>query len=313
MKKRNDTTTISNIFSSYKEIFNKNKIFILALSGGPDSVFLGEKLLKYFSAKNIIVAHFNHNIRKDSKNDEAFCKQWAKEKGCVFESAEWKEPIDSEEKARNARYTFLEKIRKKYNAAGIFVGTHSDDNVETILFQFLRGSGAKGLSGIKKREEKRKIFRPLLGLSKKEIVDFLKEKNIPYCLDSTNIESKYSRNFLRNKVIPLLNKKFPFWQKNIVRQAEIFEEIDDFLNKKAEKFLTASQKKNDGFFRSDFSAFHPALQNYVLRNIFTPIALDFDQVKRLREFIKEGISGKKIQLKGKEILLSHDFFFVEDI
>lgn len=286
---------------------------VLALSGGSDSIYLGEKLLENFSSEQIIVAHFNHCLRACSEKDEAFCQKWAKEKRCFFESEEWKEPIDSEEKARNARFIFLEKIRKKYNAQGIFLGTHADDSVETILFQFLRGSGAKGLCGINEVNTEKKLFRPLLNLTKKEILEELHVKNIPYCTDASNFETKYSRNFLRNKVVPQLNEKFPFWKKSLLRQSEIFGEIDDFLSKEAEKFLTASQKKNNGFSRSDFSALHSAVQNYILRNIFTPAALDFEQVKSFREFIEKGRSGKKMSLKKKELLLSQYFFFVEDL
>ena len=296
-----------------------DKNVVLALSGGPDSVFLGEHLIACHPANNIIVAHFNHRLRRDADDDEAFCKAWAEEKGCAFEKEVWKTPVPSEEKARNARYAFLERVRKKYDAYVVLVGTHADDNSETILFQFLRGSGAKGLSGINKRDEQRKIFRPLLSLSKGDILTYLEKNCIPYRTDSTNAENVFSRNFLRNSIIPLLNERFPFWKKNILRQAEVFSEIDDYMQKKAADFLEEEKnafcKKHCSseerqYSRTRFSSLHLAVKNYVLRHLFSPHTLDFEQIKNIREFLQTGKSGKKMQLKGKEILLSHEYFFI---
>ena len=157
------------------------KKIILALSGGADSLFLGEKLLA--EGAEIIAAHFDHCLRNDSAKDAEFCKKWSKEKGIVFETEQWKYPQKSEEKARTARYDFLEKIRQKHNAKHICTAHHADDQAETILFRFLRGSGIKGLSGMQEYDPDRKILRPLLHTKKSDILAELKRQNIAFCHD----------------------------------------------------------------------------------------------------------------------------------
>lgn len=235
--------------------------FLIALSGGPDSVYLTEQFLQQFPKENILLAHFHHNLRENSINDQIFCSNYAKKKGINFFTETWKNPVDSEEKARNARLQFLKKIQQQENANVVCFGTHFDDLAETIFFRFLRGSGITGLSGIQEFDPERKFFRPLLHLKKEEILESLHKKNILYQIDETNLTDQYDRNFLRNIVFPQLKKRFPKFSENIVRQSEIFQMTGEFLKEELEnrylKLVTGEEgvssriEKKEKFFGTD--------------------------------------------------------------
>lgn len=287
----------------------KNPTLIIGCSGGPDSVFLGELLVQTLPVENLVVAHFNHKLRKESDSDEIFCKKWAKKHKILFFSQSWKNPIHSEEKARTARNNFLNFVLQEQGASAIALGTHADDEAETIFFNFIRGSGLSGISGIPSFDSKTKRFRPLLSYTKKEILKELKKTNTSYCTDSSNFESLYSRNFLRNDIFPKLEKRFPHFPDRLRRQAKIFSRIDDYIEKSAEEFLKNNKKKIS---RSQFLNLHEALQSEILRLIFMPRNIDFQQVERLRNFIISANSGKKIEMKNIIISVYSEYFFIEE-
>jgi tRNA(Ile)-lysidine synthase len=282
---------------------------VLALSGGPDSIFLGEHLTALLPEENIIVAHFDHQLRKDSHLDRKFCENWAQKKGCLFVSDVWKSPHISEEKGRTARYTFLSHIVQEHNADAIALGTHGDDEAETIMFHFLRGSGLSGLSGIKMFDSHTKRFRPLLRYTKAEIKEYLKENNIPFRIDSSNLDSHYARNFLRNEIFPQLQIKFPGFAERVRRQAVIFDRAHDFICTSAKDFL---QKHRYKIPRKMFTTLHSALQSEVLRKLFFPKSLYLSQIESLQNFISSSKSGKKMHIGNKEIQIYTEYFFVEE-
>jgi tRNA(Ile)-lysidine synthase len=288
---------------------HKEPVCILALSGGPDSIFLGELLTDIFPKEKIVAAHFNHALRNNSDTDCDFCEDWAKKKGVRFVTEKWKTPKDSEEKARTARRDFLLRVAQKQKADVVFLGTHDDDEAETILFHFLRGTGISGLSGIQMFDSKTCFLRPLLRYTKKEIVESLKENNIDFIIDPTNLTDDYSRNYLRNKVIPLLEERFPGFSRRITRQAKIFARVEDFLQQSAKAFL---QERDQKIAKADFIALHPAVQTEVIRLFCAPKAIDSDQTEYIREFIVHAESGKKTDIGKKRVSVYSEYFFVEE-
>lgn len=306
-----------------------NPTMVLALSGGPDSLFLGEMFSQILPKEKLVIAHFNHKLRPSSDEEEEFCLQWAKKKELPFFSQSWEQPEASEEKARHARYAFLEQIMRQKKADAIALGHHQDDQAETIFFQFLRGSGLRGLRGMQPWEAKTKRFRPLLPFQKEEILEFLRNKSIEYCLDESNAESDYTRNFLRNDIFPILEEKFPTFKKTITRQSALFARIEDFSQVALEDFLqkhstftppcegglggfekmekSMSKTRSSKEYRIDRAAFlerHPYLQGAILRHLFQPKSLSFEQVEELREFLEEAKSGKKKIFKNITISVS---------
>jgi tRNA(Ile)-lysidine synthase len=193
---------------------------LVALSGGPDSVALLEGLLQLSTSLSISIsaAHLNHRLRGwESDEDERFVRSLAAKRGVrlIVEARDVKgvqrrEGGSLEEVARRARYAFLREAAKRSGCKKIALGHNSEDNAETILMNLLRGSGLTGLSGIpfSRREGEFNIIRPLLGVSKSEILSFLKEQGLAYREDSSNQDESFTRNKIRHTLLPFLEKEF---------------------------------------------------------------------------------------------------------
>ncbi len=300
----------------FLEKFKKSDTVVVAFSGGPDSVFLTEQLLKN-GYKNIICAHFNHhmNVRKGANNnDENFVKQYTKNKGIICEIGHWKSPESSEAKARDARYEFLETVRIKYtqNTNSVLVtGHHKNDVAETVLLQFFRSGGVKSLSGITEFDEKRKLFRPLLHLFKSEIVDFLHAQKIKYCIDNSNSESVFTRNFIRNEVLPLLETRFPNIQEHLSIQARQFKQLENEIGNQANIFLESSnytpKNTKNSFSVSEYLELMTEVQAEVLRRILLTKAFSrtffLEFVSFLQKHESDKISGKQLKTKYQSFVV----------
>lgn len=170
------------------------KKYLIAISGGVDSVVLLDMLAK--KHKNILVAHFDHGIREDSKEDAIFVRQLAVKYGVkFFTKREELGANASEEKARRARYKFLRELSEKQNAT-IVTAHHLDDVVETIIINMVRGTGWRGLAVLNAED----IYRPLINFEKQEIINYAKQNNLKWREDSTNSLNVYMRNIVRHKI-----------------------------------------------------------------------------------------------------------------
>lgn len=187
-----------------KKIKLKPGTYIVAVSGGVDSVVLLDLLNKQPDLK-LIVAHFNHGIRSDSTKDAKYVEDLAGQYSLQFElgSAELGQDA-SEEQARDARYKFLNKVKSQYNALQIITAHHSDDVVETIIINLIRGTGWRGLSSLRSTDH---LARPLLDFTKKDILDYAKDNNLQWVEDSTNKDLKYLRNEIRHKIVTKMSTK----------------------------------------------------------------------------------------------------------
>ncbi len=239
-----------------KKLIDNGDSILVALSGGADSVFLLEFLLKYKRRFNMEIAafHLNHNLRgKEANIDEQFCKNLTAQKRIPFFSSSKnvklfakRKRMSIEEAGRELRYGELLKIAKSHNYTKIATAHNADDNAETVLLNLIKGTGIKGLSGIPERREK--IIRPILVLSKKEILDYLHNKKIKYRTDSSNIENEYQRNYLRNEIIPLIkNKLNPQFDSAVFRTSEIIRGytslIDEQIKIAVKNTVTYKQQK----------------------------------------------------------------------
>ncbi len=193
--------------------FLRNSKILLAASGGLDSTVLGH-LLKLHRL-NFEVAHVNFGLRsRDSEMDEQFTKSLAGSWNVPFHSISFDTETYAQEKgisvqmaARDLRYEWFSKICEENGIDFIFTAHHADDNLETFLIHFLRGSGLDGLCGIPERNDN--IIRPLLPFSKKSLDEFARENNWEWREDSSNAETKYQRNKIRHQIIPLLKEINP--------------------------------------------------------------------------------------------------------
>ena len=205
-------------FVSGNQLFSTKDRLLLAVSGGVDSVVLCELCKK--AGYNFGIAHCNFQLRgPDSDRDEKFVADLAAKYDVAlyttrFNTTEFAagNKLSTQEAARLLRYDWFEQIRKNNNYNFILTAHHGDDNIETVLMNFFRGTGIKGIRGI----EAKNVFivRPLLFARRKELEDFMTESQLQFVTDYTNEQDDYSRNFFRHQVIPMVEKTFPGVQDN---------------------------------------------------------------------------------------------------
>ena len=216
---------------------------ILGVSGGPDSISMlnilnelrNDKLLQINF--DIIVAHVNHLIREEAKDDEIFVKKFCEEIGIEFysKSIDVQEiannnKMSTEEAGRNARYEFFEEVLKLTNSNKIAIAHNKNDKVETVIMNILRGSGISGLKGIEPIKSN-KYIRPLIECERFEIEQYCKENHIEARIDRTNFENIYTRNKIRNVIIPYIQEEFnPNIITTIDRLSELVKEEDEYLD-----------------------------------------------------------------------------------
>lgn len=314
-----------------------NERVIVAVSGGPDSVALLHLLNKMKKEWRLYlhIAHLNHLIRKEEADaDSAFVRDLAERlklpitcESIDVKDFARKEGLSLEEAARRLRYDFLVKVAKENFSVTIALGHNHDDQAETVLMRFLRGSGISGLRGIpaKRKIDDRLIIRPLIEINRSEIMRFLSNKNIAFRVDSSNLESLYYRNRIRNELLPLLEKDFnPNIKKILVNLAENMSEDFDFLEKmgqsrfkevcinSSEKEIVLSWKK--------FFYLHKALQKVVARLAIKELKgdvrrIDYRHWKELEELVKERPQNSIVDLPGRISIVKRNgdlIFYIRD-
>jgi tRNA(Ile)-lysidine synthase len=251
---------------------------LVAVSGGADSTALLHCLHRLAPRLHLslTVAHLNHRIRgREADEDEDFVRRMSADLNLPFvseavdlkrQAAETKQNL--EDLARRKRYEFLRRTARNVGAGKIAVGHTLDDQAETVLFRFIRGSGVEGLSAIHPVVDGL-ILRPLLECPREQVLTYLRRLGIPYREDSSNADLKYSRNRIRRELIPYLQKNLnPRLVWTLGREAELAREISDFLQSQAkEHFQTLSRPIDDGiaFEIKELLRIHPALQRQVVR------------------------------------------------
>ena len=216
------------------KLLNANDLYLVALSGGADSVAL--LLLLHEAGYRVHAAHCNFRLRgEESDRDERFCVELCERLGVELHRAHFDtrtyaelHKVSIEMAARELRYKWFGQLREDIGAAGVCVAHHRDDSVETVLLNLIRGTGLRGLTGIQPRNGA--ILRPLLCVSRAEIEAFLAERGQEYVTDSTNLEADVLRNKVRLQVLPLLATLNPAVAENIQRMAEHLSEAQQVLD-----------------------------------------------------------------------------------
>jgi tRNA(Ile)-lysidine synthase len=226
---------------------------IVALSGGPDSVCLLDILyeIKCELEIQLVVAHFDHGLRPEVDEVETqFTKSLAASLNLPFETEKagiylQKEGGSLEERARLARYRFLEQIKEKHTAQRIAIGHNLNDQAETVLMRLLRGSGPSGLSGIPPRRDER-IIRPLIEISRGEIENYLEGRNLKYLMDASNLDAHYLRNRVRLELIPELKRYQPRIVEILGQMSHIMRSDDARLATEAESWVKQEAGREEG-------------------------------------------------------------------
>ncbi|MDD7262410.1 MAG: tRNA lysidine(34) synthetase TilS [Fusobacterium mortiferum] len=240
--------------SLFERVANRNKKeslvengdrIVVGFSGGPDSVFLVEMLLKLREKIDfdIVLVHINHLLRgEEAQRDEDFSINYGKSKGLkVFvrkiniTSLGKEKGLSLEEAGREARYSFYKEVLEKSNSNKIALAHNKDDQIETFMFRLTRGTGLSGLEGIATKRDR--YIRPISEIYKSEIVNYLDENNISYCIDSTNLENEFTRNSIRIDLIPFIEKRYnPKFKDKIFSLIEEIRDINIFIEKEIEQF-----------------------------------------------------------------------------
>ena len=247
MAQREKKTLIHKVYNTIKKyhLIETGDILVLGVSGGPDSITMLDILLKIKQAKQIsfdfFVAHVNHMIREEAKEDEEYVKNYCIKNDIQFytksidvQKIANTNKISTEEAGRNARYEFFDEVLQKTKGNKIAIAHNKNDKVETIIMNELRGCGIQGLKGIEPIREK--YIRPLIECERKEIEEYCKENNIEPRIDKTNFENIYTRNKIRNIVIPYIEQEFnPNIIETMDRLSNLVAEQEAYIQKQVEK------------------------------------------------------------------------------
>ncbi len=302
-------------FIKENNMLSKGEHVVLGVSGGADSMCLLLVLMeiaKIYRLK-LTVVHIHHGIRgEEADRDEAFVENFCKERSVDFVKFHYNIPqmakesgLSTEEAGRMVRYNAFEQVRQERNADKIAVAHNAGDDVETILLNMCRGTGISGMSGIK--PVRGCIIRPVMCLTRKEIEKFLEKQKVSYINDSTNFENDYTRNKIRNVLVPYLNANINSKSDvHIGALGTMLGEIDDFMDAEGEKALAdVIVSEDDARDELEVDAeklekLHPALKSVVVRKLLMKVAdkLKDISINHIRSVISiaEGKTGNSANL-----------------
>ena len=276
----------------------EDKTIIVGFSGGFDSMCLLDVLSKLhnteeFKELNIIAAHFNHNWRgAEALKEQEICKLFASSKGFEFYTKTGAVPLKkSENEARLARYEFFEDAYEYYDADAVFTAHNRDDNAETVLYRVIKGTGLVGLKGI---SEKRDYFyRPILNISRTEILKYCEENNLIPNFDSSNDDIQFKRNFLRLNVIPILEKINTNVKDSLCNLAKVARSEDLII----EEYLEILRKNiydGEKLISVEYAKLSKPVKFRILHEFVQKLDLDYDYTKinEIYEFIENNITQK---------------------
>lgn len=223
-----------------------NNYVVIGVSAGPDSMCLLDLLQK--KTTKIVVCHINHNVRKESIEEEEYITKYCQDKNIILEKTTVNNYQENnfENEARKKRYMFYEEILKKYNSKTLLLAHHGDDLIETILMKISRGSNLEGYAGIKEISNVKnyQIIRPLLKYTKEDIINYNKSNNIKYYNDSSNQSTNYTRNRYRLNILPLLKKEDKNIHKKYLKYSKTLIEYDDYIKREVKRNINNVYKDN---------------------------------------------------------------------
>lgn len=315
------------LFISKNNLLNQDDKILIGLSGGPDSVFLLHVLHDLKSVYNLtlIAAHLDHGWRENSHLDVNFCKEISEKLDIQFIS--WhasqiknlKKSGSKEDLGRQMRRKFFKQVSEEFNINKIALAHHQDDQIETFFIRLLRGAGISGLCSI--RPKFQNFIRPLLSVTKKEIISCLEKMDITYLVDYTNVSDMYLRNRIRNYVIPSLEKVDSRFQNSCIHTIENLQETEIFLEKITEqifKEISFEAFENEKKYLIDLKKFR-ALDNFLQKRIllywlclekvqFTLTTSFLDEILR---FLEKATGGEHYLHETWSIIKKKNKIFIE--
>lgn len=311
------------LFISQQRLLSERTRVVVGVSGGPDSVCLAILLQKL--GYEVIVVHCNFHLRGDeSMNDEKFVKDLCNRLALPYYKVDFdtenyavQHKISIEMAARELRYTEFRNIKEKYGARAIAVGHHQDDNAETMMLNLVRGTGIKGLCGIQPRNGD--IVRPLLCLTRREVLAYLQEEGVGYVTDCTNSEDIYARNKVRLKVMPLFDSINQGALQNITSTIENLNEVLKVYKKAMEEASQdCCQHKENGELHIIISKLKQLPSPIsLLHEILSPLGFNKKQLKDILSSLDVEVSvhtnntGRMYEASGRRLLIDRGIIIVE--
>lgn len=293
-------------------MIKKGDGIVVGLSGGPDSVCLLHVLssLREEYDISLYAVHLNHMIRgEEAIRDEKHARDFAESLKVPFfsesiavEEYAKQNKMSSEEAGRYLRYRLFNEVAKKYEASKIALAHNMNDQAETMIMRFLRGTGISGLKGISPVREGRYI-RPILSCTREEIEAYCRDKALNPVIDSTNAKSIYTRNKVRLEIIPYIRKHFnPNIISNLFNNSEIIRDEDDFINNLSREKYEA-MRISGGIRIEDFNLLHRAMKRRIIRLLIEEFRGNLNQIESKHiedciDFIEGSGTGKLISLPG---------------
>ncbi len=294
----------------------QEKYIIVGVSAGPDSMALLHYLINNLNT-NIVCAHINHNVRKESEIEEEYLKEYCKENKIIFERMKIEKYSNNnfEAEARSKRYEFYASLLKKYNCKYLFLAHHGDDLIETVLMKIARGSNLEGYAGIKKISKFRNkyfIVRPFLEYTKKDLIEYLHKNNIKYYIDKSNNDTTYTRNRYRKNILPLLKNEDINIHKKFLKYSETLLEYDNYI-KNTTKSIVNNFFKNNILDIQEFNKIDDFMKKnsiyYILNNLYNniPNIVTEKHVQNLQNLINSNVNNGCLNMpKGLVIVKEYN-------
>lgn len=304
-------------FISENNLFCKNDRILIALSGGVDSVVLATLMKK--CNYSICLAHCNFHLREEESNrDEAFVRSWAKENGVELFVKEFdtygymkENKISLEMAARDLRYQWFDLLLKEHNFSYLATAHHLDDSIETFFINLLRGTGIAGLHGIQAKNDK--IVRPLLFATREEILSYAKENSISFVEDSTNSETKFTRNKIRHNLFPVLRELNPNFEFALKKDIEHLRDTEVVFRREIEKVKQEIIEKEKDVFKIRIEKLQELTPlNIYLYEILSEYGFNETNINDILLCLNEN-SGKQFFSKTHRLLKDRQYIFIDKI
>lgn len=307
-----------------------NQPLLLCVSGGKDSACLLHLVMEYISEfrNPPEVIHFNHGLRKKSKNEQEFVKRLCDKYNLLLKVFNLKvkeyalrEKFSIEEAARLLRYKNLGDYSSFKGGKGyIFTAHTASDQLETIIFRLIKGTGLSGLVGIRKEMKLSSgwiVRRPLLCAGTGEIKKYIKENNIRFCTDRSNFNINIPRNFIRHRIIKYLKKLNPSIEKNVAKEVSIWSQEEDYLRQEVNNAVSkVSIDRRDGKIYIELKkilSYNEWLQRRIFK-LLSPVDLDYNKTDAVVKLIDKNGSSRYIEIGGGwKARKEYDFLIFERV
>jgi tRNA(Ile)-lysidine synthase len=304
-------------FVSENNLFCKNDRILIALSGGVDSVVLAHLMLK--ANYDIALAHCNFHLREEESNrDEAFVRSWAEKNGVRLFVKEFdtfaymkENKLSLEMAARDLRYQWFDSLLKEYGFSYLATAHHLDDSIETFFINLLRGTGIAGLHGIQAKNDK--IIRPLLFATREEILSYAKKNSISFVEDSTNSETKFTRNKIRHNLFSILRELNPNFEFALKKDIEHLRDTEFVFRREIEKVKQEIIEKEKDVFKIKIERLQELTPlNIYLYEILSEYGFNETHINDILLCLSEN-SGKQFFSKTHRLLKDRQYIFIDKI